>query len=536
MKKIMLTAMILFSVIELSGQKFIRSNIQDIRVQINGMHTAWAISPETNPDRLRVYCNMNINSVVFQTDIDTAQFEVKNHDTIRFAILLKSKDTAYTEIIGIRDLPSSITAEEKVFGLSRIWSETKYNFVNIDQFKYDIDSVYRTYIPLVQATVNDYEYYQVLRKFLAGMHDGHTEVYDNGQFSRYRDYIPISLADFDKRIYITAVRKTPVQDSTWVGAEVIEIEGMPTLQYLELNIFPYISASTEQHLWMQAIYKLQGGFKEQSFNCTIKKQDGKVEKIQIPRNGEATRTAHDQSWGTIPSWPSKIVELQWLERGIALVSFNRFAPEKEAIDDFTRIAAEINQASGLIIDLRHNGGGSTEVAHHLQKYLTKGRYFLNYGWETRVSDGVRKANGNWIEAYSDYYLDRAYRFEKPDTVFVPDSLKRILCPVIILTGRYTFSAAEDFLVNLYELPGRPLIMGAETGGSTGSPLVVSGLPGDGYARICTRRICYPQSGRRFVNSGVKPDIEVKSGIEDYLLNRDLLLEKAIEECRRMTSR
>ena len=43
----------------------------------------------------------------------------------------------------------------------------------------------------------------------------------------------------------------------------------------------------------------------------------------------------------------------------------------EAIKEFEKIVTELYRARGLIIDLRYNGGGSTEVAWHLQKYLTK---------------------------------------------------------------------------------------------------------------------------------------------------------------------
>ena len=212
--------------------------------------------------------------------------------------------------------------------------------------------------------------------------------------------------------------------------------------------------------------------------------------------------------------------------------FNRFDPEDIAIRTFDRIARDLYRANGLIIDLRNNGGGSTEVAWQLQRYLTKGNYFLNFGSETRINDGVKKANGNWIDEYKDFFLNRAYSFEKPDTVFVSDTLKRIVCPIVILIGRFTFSAAEDFLVNMYEIPGRPVLIGEETGGSTGSPLAVPGLPGEGYARICTRRICFPVSGKRFVNSGIKPDFEVKQTIEDYLLEKDAVLDQGIREVNR----
>ena len=503
--------------------------MKNLEVLINGKSREWRLSPEIKPDRLKVYCSRENNEIVFQTDIDTALFSVAKNDTIKFIIILNSKDTAHTEIVGIKELPDNITRDEKIYWLSQLWAETKYNFVNIDRINFDLDSLYRSFIPLVSATANDYEYYQVLQKFMANMHDGHTQASDNGQFYPYKDYIPVSLQDFDKRIYITAVRKIPELDSTWVGAEVIEINGIPIVKYLETNIFPYISASTEQHLWMQAVYKIQSDFKDHPFRGRIKKRNGTFEQIEIQRNGEETRTAKDEYWGPARQNSGEVVELKWLDDSLALVSFNQFSPDDIAIKEFDEIAKELVHAQGVMIDLRKNGGGSTEVAWHLQKYLTRKNYFLNYAWETRVNDGAGKANGNWREEYKDYFLNKAYRFEKPDTVWVSDTIKRIDCPVVILIGRYTFSAAEDFLVNIYEQPGRPKLIGEESGGSTGSPLLINGLPGGGFARICTRRICYPISYKRYVNEGVKPDIEVKQTIEDYLNGQDPVLEQAIHE-------
>ncbi|MEN8251712.1 MAG: S41 family peptidase, partial [Bacteroidota bacterium] len=260
-----------------------------------------------------------------------------------------------------------------------------------------------------------------------------------------------------------------------------------------------------------------------------RKADGTVEKIELIRNGEATRTPNEEYWGPARNYSRKIVDLDWENNNIAIISFNRFSPEDKAINEFEEVVGKTEKAKGVIIDLRRNGGGSTGVAWHLQKYMTKESSFLNYAWETRISDGVGKANGNWIEEYQDYFLNKALRFEEPEVVYVPDSINRINRPIIILISRFTFSAAEDFLVNIYEVSNRPKIIGEETGGSTGSPLVVPGLPGGGYARICTRRICYPISGTRFVNSGVKPDIEIKPTIADYLNDKDVVLERAIEE-------
>ncbi len=505
----------------------IQSNKRGIKVLINGHTTDWRIEPERKPDRLRVYCTNQENKVIFQTDIDTAVFFVRKNDTIKVNVILNKKDTAYTEIVGIKDFPRKLSSNEKLYWLSQLWSETKYNFVDIDRLDFNLDSLYKSFIPKVLATQNDFEYYKLLQSFMARLHDGHTEVY--WRTYPYTDYIPMTLQTFSKKVFITSVRKMAGFDSTWVGSEVTEVDNIPTSQYLETNIFPFISASTEQHLWMQGMYKLMNDYKDHPFKATIKQVDGKTKQIIIQRNGETTRTDKDQNCGPKINYSRNIVDLKWLKNDIAFMSFNSFSPENKAINEFNKVVKDLNKAKGLIIDLRRNGGGSTAVAIYLQKHLTKGNHFLNFAWETRINDGVRKANGNWQKEYQDYFKNKAYRLEKPLSVPVPDTLKKIKCKTIVLIGLYTFSAAEDFLVNIYEVPDRPVLIGEETGGSTGSPLVIPGFPGEGFARICTRRICYPISEKRFVNSGIKPDIEVKQTIEDYLNNKDVVLERAVKE-------
>jgi C-terminal processing protease CtpA/Prc len=186
------------------------------------------------------------------------------------------------------------------------------------------------------------------------------------------------------------------------------------------------------------------------------------------------------------------------------------------------------RAKGLIIDLRRNGGGSTETALHLQKYLTKGDYFLSFGSQTRINNGYGKSQGNYRKEYEDFYLNKAYSTTMPDTIYIEKTIKRISCPVIILIGKYTFSACEDFLVNIYEVPGRPILIGEKTAGSTGAPLVLFNLPYDMRARICTLRILFPYSLKPFVNMGIPPDVEIKGSLQDFINDFDVVVNKAIQ--------
>lgn len=144
----------------------------------------------------------------------------------------------------------------------------------------------------------------------------------------------------------------------------------------------------------------------------------------------------------------------------------------------------------------------------------------------RVNNGYGRAQGNYRKEYEAFYRYRAYAVEPSDTIRINRS--RVLkCPIVILINGRTESAAETFLVRIYEVPKRPILIGQQTSGSTGAPLVID-LPHGACVRICTRCQLFPSSGRPFVNEGVLPDIGIDPLIEDYLTGYDRVLEQAVQ--------
>jgi len=425
------------------------------------------------------------------------------------------------------EYPNNISLEDKIYTLSTIWSEIKYNFVNIDHLKFDPDSLYKATIPLITATTNDIAYYDVLERFICSFGDGHTQLLNTSySWNDYFDYIPCTVSKFKDEFYITSIRKTSGIDSTLLGAEIIEIEGIPTTKYIEENYFPYVSASTLERKFFLARARICQGIKYTYFNGKAKKRDGKEVYFSIQRNGETTKTKNDVDWQLKTPNKRSAINLDW-KNNIAILKINTFVEKViPVMDSLMKIVN--SRAKGLIIDLRKNGGGSTETAWHLQKYLTKGDYFLSFGSQTRINNGYGKAQGNYRKEYEDYYLGKAYTTYPPDTIHVEKTFKRIGCPVVVLIGTYTFSACEDFLVNIYELPDRPLLIGETTGGSTGAPLVLFNLPNETTARICTYRILFPYSMKQFLGMGISPDIEIKEGIEDYIRDEDVVLNRALQ--------
>jgi C-terminal processing protease CtpA/Prc len=98
-------------------------------------------------------------------------------------------------------------------------------------------------------------------------------------------------------------------------------------------------------------------------------------------------------------------------------------------------------------------------------------------------------------------------------------------PTVILTGHSTASAAEDFLIYADGQKHMTKI-GQRTFGSTGQPFLFD-MPGGGSARVCTKKDTYPD-GREFVGYGIKPDIEVVPGLQDYIKGNDPALTWALD--------
>lgn len=429
------------------------------------------------------------------------------------------------------EFPNTLSNEEKLYRLGVVFSEVKQNFVNFDILTFNWDSLYRSSIQEVLNTENDWDYYRVLTKMVASLNDGHTEMVALLPFVDFCDYPKVNIIRLNEKYYISWT-KSSLSDTIEIGSEVIKINNLSVDVYLKDNIFPYVNSSTEKSRWNEAINRTFWGKKDLPYIITIKrKKDGKILTLSLPRNGEASRDDKGDLAIEIPRKPWLPIELSWMKDSIAVIAFNTFNERQLDFNMVDSIIESSLKANGLIIDLRKNGGGSTTVALNLLKHIIKDNFFLTYGWETRINDAVRKAQGYGYDKYKDYYNNVAYRIEQPDSIFISDTVKRFEMPIIILIGQNTYSAAEDFLMMLYEIKNRPLFIGEETGGSTGAPLVIPFESGV-YVRICTRRQFFPYSKKRFVGQGIVPDINIVPTIDDLIEGRDVVLERALFELKK----
>ena len=142
----------------------------------------------------------------------------------------------------------TLTSEEKLFGLSKLWSEVKYNFANFDLTKIDWDSTYKTFIPNVLVTKSDEDYFKELMKMMALLKDGHSNVYYKPFFAYKK--LPLKTKLIDGKVIITEIYNDTLlaQNKLSVGDEIIEVNKVNVHDFGRTIIAPYQSASTIQDL------------------------------------------------------------------------------------------------------------------------------------------------------------------------------------------------------------------------------------------------------------------------------------------------
>lgn len=406
------------------------------------------------------------------------------------------------------DWQATLTEDERVAGLSRAWSEAKFNFVNFDLVPdLDWDAAYLAAMPKVRAAKTNEAYFHEMQAFYALLNDGHTSVFvqpeawDAWMARPGVDTLWLQERVIVRRVFDPAARAAGLQ----AGWEIVEVDGMPVRDYAAKFVAPYISASTPQDR-ASRIYErfLFAGRIEAPVRVTARDAQGRTHAVVLPRMAAKPRTAITPNvapfeWKLLPG------NVAW----VALRSFGDDTAAKEYLAHFPEIA----KADAIVFDLRDNGGGNSSVGYQVLATIAD-KPFKTSAWRTR---DYRPAYRAWDRVEGKYG-------EGAETI-QPDAEHRFDKPVFVLTSARTYSAAEDFAV-AFDTMQRGRIVGEATGGSTGQPLIIK-LPGGVMARICTKRDTY-SDGREFVGVGVKPQVVVHPTIADFRADRDTVLDAALK--------
>lgn len=158
---------------------------------------------------------------------------------------------------------------------------------------------------------------------------------------------------------------------------------------------------------------------------------------------------------------------------------------------------------GMILDIRSNGGGRLTSAEKLASVFIDKKTLGGY-----MAHKTGKGHND---------------FSQPEAIEIePFGGRRWTKPLVVLTNRRTYSAANAFVMYVKGLPG-VTIVGDKTGGGSGMPLT-SELPCGWTLRFSA---C-PMYDRQMAltEEGIAPDVKVDITSDDYRRDIDTIIETA----------
>lgn len=173
--------------------------------------------------------------------------------------------------------------------------------------------------------------------------------------------------------------------------------------------------------------------------------------------------------------------------------------------NISQVLSRMSICKGIIFDIRSNGGGSLTNVERLGSRFFNKRTLVGY-----ISHKTGRGHQDFSPLYPKYIESyNGIRYQKP---------------VVVLTNRGCYSAANDF-ANVMKNAPNAIIVGDKTGGGSGLPFS-SELP-NGWSIRFSASPMYNVS-KEHIEFGIEPDINVQLLEEDKKNSKDTLIEKARE--------
>lgn len=407
--------------------------------------------------------------------------------------------------------------------------------------KAEMDAAFARLEERVKQPISDVELYGELSLLLAKIRCDHTKAELPGALSKYRKenptHLPFRFRLFDGRMYVASSNQLAR------GTEILSINGVAVPEILA-RISPAVSIDgfTDAVIpaKLEADSDLMGSDFDQFYPVFFGFPDEL--KVEVPGRTVPLKPVTYAQWQSLP-WPSvdgaefhKTTTWKWIDAKTAYLRIDTFVNYRNPVDPATLydpIFQAVRDAEHLVVDLRENGGGSTDASEGLARYLLEKPFVL-----TR-SVRLKAIRYGELPKYIETWGDRKALFEAPEERFrkLPDgwyeeirdaapaepSPYRFKGRVTVLTGPGNGSGSTMLIAKLKD-EGRVRLVGMPTGGSaegpTGGQIFFLKLPESGITvRVPAKRSLTNISTFK-PGLGVAPDVEVRPTLADFLAGRD----------------
>jgi carboxyl-terminal processing protease len=411
------------------------------------------------------------------------------------AILFASSTRFGTHFGVLHALEKELSPKDRASVLEDVWKNVRDRYYDPEFHGINWNEVGDRYRPLVVAVKNDQEFYALVNRMTGELHDAHTrfnspEAWQN----RQKDLgvsIGFAIAERDASVVVTDV--TPDSNAASAGIEpgmsVLTVNEKPIADQIAEAEKSVLPTSTERATRRRILGTVFKGGEGATYKIGLQRADGTKFDVSIVKQ-------------TLPAPPD--VRDRLLPSGEAYIRFDGF--KDPVIKEFQAALEKYRNAPGVIIDLRHNGGGKFAVLSAIAGY------FLNE--KTVISEYLGRPEIDQAEKSGENRAHKQMITGKPGGQIYAG-------PVVILTTEASASSSEIFSAAMQDT-GRAKIVGSQTCGCVIGIANNQKMKGGGVLEV-SEVLFFSPKGRKLEGDGVIPDTKIVPTIADLQQKRDAVL-------------
>src|SRR5208282_155997 len=391
----------------------------------------------------------------------------------------------------------SLSPNEREQVFEKVWKDVDEHYYDPEFGGVKWQEVHQRYLPLVQGAKDDKDFYSIVDRMTAELHDAHTRFSSPEQWANRKKHQGVSIGFRPGYVEgkVVVLDVFPGSNAAHAGIEpgmiVTALDGQPIADRVAEAAPKVLPSSTERVTKLRVLSTVFAAPVDTPFAASLERANGSSFDVKFAR----------QTLSTEP----RVISAK-LSSGFGYIRFDEFHPS--LVKDFKTAIDNLRTTPGLILDLRRNRGGVGATLEAMARLFFDGRTLF----ERRMSRKQVTAS------------ERDGHKAQETQVFVGKKGERIYSgPVVILVSEYSASAAEVFSAGMQD-SGRAKLVGSPSCGCVLGITHDRVMKGGGVLEI-SEVLWFSPKDRKLEGQGVIPDKAAVPTIASLREKRDLVLEE-----------
>ncbi|MGB9466106.1 MAG: S41 family peptidase, partial [Candidatus Acidiferrum sp.] len=248
--------------------------------------------------------------------------------------------------ITVRGTSHDLSPKEREVVFDKVWKDVDEHYYDPEFGGVNWQEVHQRYLPLVQAAKDDKDFYSIVDRMTAELHDAHTRFSSPEQWENRKKHQGVSVGFRPGYVEgkVVVLDVFPDSNAAHAGIEpgmiVTALDGQPIDDRLAESGKQVLPSSTERVTKLRVLSNIFAAPLETPIAASLQRADGSVFEVKIER----------QTLSTAPR-----VTAAKLSSGFGYIRFDEFQPA--LVKDFKAALENLRTTPGLILDLRRNRGG-----------------------------------------------------------------------------------------------------------------------------------------------------------------------------------